>query len=59
MMDCEGDVITMVNNSKHSGQTYSIHYRHGDSGSDDHNIQMIVNNNKMGLDGTSHQRIMF
>lgn len=37
MMDCEGDVITTVNNMNNnddSGQTYSIHYRQGDSGSD-------------------------
>lgn len=37
------DVITMVNNNSDSGQTYIIYYRQRDNGSDEHNLQMLVN----------------
>lgn len=52
MMDCEGDVITMVDNNNDSGGTYSIYYRQGDNDV----IQMVVNNNnKTGLNVKSDE----
>lgn len=51
-MDCEGDVITMVDNNNDSGRTYSIYYRQGDNDV----IQMVVNNNnKTGLNVKSDE----
>lgn len=55
MMDCEGSVITAVNNNSDSGQTYSIRYRQGDSGSD----VWIMNNNKTGLNVKSGEMALY
>lgn len=38
-----------------SGQTYIIYYKQRDNGSDEHNIQMLVNQNETGLNGKSDE----